>query len=712
IREHQAAEVNNWLAERTGDVLIISKDNEVRMLERLDSGKEADAGKNIMLAETARDLLKRYLLHYDSFYELFIISPRSGRVLVSSNEKDEGMDYSRDPHFIRAAEKQEMYIEDIHYSAEDKRPCMNLFVPVYGLIQGSRPFGILVARVDLDRTLYKLLMGRAGMGETGEVLIVNKDQYALSELRWHKDAPLKMRIQAPPAVKASCGMTGVSETVDYRGEPVLAAYTHIPRTGWGFVVKQDIREVYAPVRGLRKWALVVGIMTVLGVTIIAFRISGSISGPIEKLQKGTEIIGGGDLDHKVGNDNADEIGRLSRTFDMMTENLKKVTASKDELDREVMVRRMTEVALSLEKDRMQRYLDVAGVMFLALDVKGGLVLINNKGCEVLGYDQDEIMGRNWFDNFIPERFRDEVRKVFGHIMAGRTGLVEYYENPVVTKDGRERIIAWHNTLLRDEKGCVTGALSSGEDITEQRHLERTVLEIEERERRRIGNDLHDGLGQLLTGISIKLKCLESDLRERMAPEAEDAEKISRFVDQAKKQAKYLAKGLAPVSIKDGETLMGAIRDIAADTEKIFNVPCVLKCDTPVIMQNETAVTHLYRIAQEAITNAVKHGAPDSIEISLDKEDERVVMTIRDDGRGIGKVPERGDGMGLKIMGYRAGMIGASLDVRCDGDRGTVVKCVFADKTGGEDIDNEIKENISDAVKEEMSCMNDHQKAIS
>jgi hypothetical protein len=99
------------------------------------------------------------------------------------------------------------------------------------------------------------------MGKTGETLIINRDLVVLNELRWHQDAPLNLRIKAKSALEAVSGKTGIVETEDYRGEMVLAAYTYIPRTDWGFVAKQDIKEVYAPIYQLRKWTFSIGILT-------------------------------------------------------------------------------------------------------------------------------------------------------------------------------------------------------------------------------------------------------------------------------------------------------------------------------------------------------------------------------------------------------------------------------------------------------------------
>jgi PAS domain S-box-containing protein len=142
-------------------------------------------------------------------------------------------------------------------------------------------------------------------------------------------------------------------------------------------------------------------------------------------------------------------------------------------------RKRSEKKLRQERNRAQMYLDIAGVMIVAMNAKGEVTLINRKGSAILGYEQAEIIGRVWFENFVPARLRDQVRTAFDSLMAGQVEPVEYYENPVVTETGEERIIAWHNTILKDSEGHIVGTLSSGEDITERKQSEE-VLESQHR----------------------------------------------------------------------------------------------------------------------------------------------------------------------------------------------------------------------------------------
>jgi len=161
--------------------------------------------------------------------------------------------------------------------------------------------------------------------------------------------------------------------------------------------------------------------------------------------------------------------------------------------------RGVEEALRQERDRAQQYLDIAGVMFVAIDRDERVSLANLKCCEVLGYEAGDVIGRNWFEIFLPVGVRAEVRAVFSQLMAGDIPPAEYFENPVVTRSGEERTIAWHNALLRDEAGRICGTLSSGEDVTERKRAEEALRESERRYRL-----LADNVTDLIWTTDLKL----------------------------------------------------------------------------------------------------------------------------------------------------------------------------------------------------------------
>ncbi len=181
---------------------------------------------------------------------------------------------------------------------------------------------------------------------------------------------------------------------------------------------------------------------------------------------------------------------------------------------DVTERKLAEQALRAEKERAQLYLDVAGVVLVALDASGRITLMNRSGCRLLGYSENELIGRDWFDTCLPERVRDEVKGVFNWLMVGAVQPVEYYENPVVTRSGEERLIAWHNVALRDESGRAIGTLGSGEDITARRQAEQEA-QAEREQLRRILDAMPDGA--YVVGQDFEFQYVNPTQRARSGP---------------------------------------------------------------------------------------------------------------------------------------------------------------------------------------------------
>jgi signal transduction histidine kinase len=214
--------------------------------------------------------------------------------------------------------------------------------------------------------------------------------------------------------------------------------------------------------------------------------------------------------------------------------------------------------------------------------------------------------------------------------------------------------------------------------TERARLEQEILEVSEIERKRTGQELHDGVGQALTGIALLTKSLETRLQARRAAEADDARVIGGLVNHAIGQTRRVSRGLFPVVLEDAG-LCGALEDLASGVEAVAPVTCSFStAGQPDEPSNRLTALYLYRIAQEAVNNALKHGSPSTIEITLAQEERMGRLTIKDDGSGL---PTRFEyGMGLRLMRYRASVIGATLHLRGRRGSGSEVSCRFDPST--------------------------------
>lgn len=211
-------------------------------------------------------------------------------------------------------------------------------------------------------------------------------------------------------------------------------------------------------------------------------------------------------------------------------------------------------------------------------------------------------------------------------------------------------------------------------IAERKELEQTLLQISEREQTRIGQDLHDGLGQHLAGIELMSQVLQQNLAaKKLKSEAARAGEIARYVREAIGQTRLLARGLSPF-VLESEGLLSALKELAGRTEAIFGITCRFEGDTDMLIEDHNAPNHLYRIAQEAVSNAIKHGKAKHVHIELRTNGQGVTLTVKDNGAGIpAELPEK-RGIGLRIMQYRVSMIGGTLTVRRGPNGGTIVMC--------------------------------------
>jgi signal transduction histidine kinase len=210
------------------------------------------------------------------------------------------------------------------------------------------------------------------------------------------------------------------------------------------------------------------------------------------------------------------------------------------------------------------------------------------------------------------------------------------------------------------------------EAAERERLEREMLDISEREQRRIGQELHDGLCQYLTGTAMVSHVHARKLTQQ--DEKESARKIVQLVEQAISLARGVAKGLDPVDTQS-DGLMQAFEEFSATISELFNVSCRFECDLPVLIEAPATASHLFRIAQEAVSNAIKHGKANDILISLKHTESGLLLSVSDNGTGFADFPSSDrDGMGLRTMATRAKLIGGSFALRQNRTQGVEVVC--------------------------------------
>jgi len=247
-------------------------------------------------------------------------------------------------------------------------------------------------------------------------------------------------------------------------------------------------------------------------------------------------------------------------------------------------------------------------------------------------------------------------------------------------DGAIRWIRDRAFPVRDAQGEVYRIAGLAEDVTEQRRLENEILDISEREQARIGQDLHDGLCQHLVRTALACNLLERDLAAKDCLEASSAHKVLVLIQEAISQARAVSRGLYPVKL-EAEGLASALKEMAIDLSHHEGVRFMVECDSSVVVTNHVLAVHLYRIAQEAVNNALKHAFPHQIIVQLESDDDRILLRISDDGVGINDSLQQSQGMGRHIMAYRAHLIGGRLGIKNRQPNGTFVTCTVSENKG-------------------------------
>jgi PAS domain S-box-containing protein len=330
----------------------------------------------------------------------------------------------------------------------------------------------------------------------------------------------------------------------------------------------------------------------------------------------------------------------------------------------------TQATLADRQERLRAILDTAVDAIITIDQRGIIETVNPAARHIFGYTRQEMIGQN-VRMLMPQPFRSQHdRYLHRYIKTGVAKIIGIGRELVgQRKDGSSFPLYLSVSQMRlGSRRMFTGIIH---DITERRRLEREILEIGTAEQRRIGQELHDGLCQDLVGAALGISLLGQKLQKQSPALAADAENLAMMVRHSATQARDLSHGLAPVEVVSGG-LVSALHQLALRISQMFQVQCSFRYQGMMVNYDVATATNLYRIVQEAVSNAIKHGHAQVVEISLGGDSDLMMLSIRDNGRGFPQVP--GKGLGLQTMMYRARMIGADLSISRAPQRGTLVRC--------------------------------------
>jgi PAS domain S-box-containing protein len=331
-------------------------------------------------------------------------------------------------------------------------------------------------------------------------------------------------------------------------------------------------------------------------------------------------------------------------------------------------RRRQEQLLREREERLQAILSTASDTIINIDRRGIITDVNPATEQMFGYTQEELISQN-VKILMPPPYRDEHD---GYI----TRYLETGEVVGRHKNGSISPVELAVSTV-DHLGLFTGIIR---DVSERKKLQRDILAIAEGEQHRIGQDLHDSTQQELVGLGMLAQTLVDNLLKESAERSKAgtsdscqlAKRILDGITRAHQEVQTISRGLVPMRLVN-EGLMDALRELASRTDDREGITCAFKCEQPVEIPESVTATHLYRIAQEAITNALKHARPEHILISLESHSGHPILQVADDGTGF-VLSEPSEGIGLKTMVYRASLIGANLTITPVETGGTLVTC--------------------------------------
>lgn len=560
--------------------------------------------------------------------------------------------------------------------AKPKALYMSYFKPWDWIISASAYRSEFIKLVNVEDFRSSILS--LNFGETGYAFVIDKDANAIIHPKLQgvnifdtKELPNRY-LEDMMQRKKGKSVYYWKNPGESRARQKLVLFNYIPEYQWIVACSSYLDELYKPLGTIRNVILGISILFFGIMLTITFRISRTITTPLRELMARFNAVTSGDYSARMHSRSTDEVGQLSGHFNRFMDQLE---TTHNSLQDQIRVRVIAEQDRKESQERYFLLMEAAPDPIVNYDMAGQVIYINPAFTRVFGWTLEECINKK-MDHFVPENHWAETKVMIQQVISG-DGIFNV-ETRRYSKQGRLVDVSISGATARDNQKKAVGSIIILRDITRSKGLEKQVMHAGDRERQKIGQDLHDDLCPHLIGVAGLAAVLKDALDRREDPSAELAEKIGDLMDDAVEKTRQLARGLCPVHLV-AHGLQAALEDIILSSSYLPGIRFEFHGDKDIDFQDNSRATHLYHIAREAVNNAVKHSKASLAGISLTIENkgepsELFHMCVHDNGEGIhdGRTAYGSTrGIGLQIMEYRAKIIDAQFHID-SGPEGTKI----------------------------------------
>ncbi len=635
------AEFNRWVEDNKRRLRELVRRPLIRAFTvDLVSSSSSDPVYQAARTKIREDHLLPTLEEEKGLQELFILGAGDGQILVSSLEKNEGMFRESEPYFVEGLSG--TFVQNVYYSMLLEKPTITIATPVKS--EAGELLAVLAAHVDLTE-MSKIMQQGSDISRSEETYLVNKFNFFVTESRFAPNYAFKRALHTEGVQAALRGEDGVGLYKDYRGVPIIGVYRFLPEWELVIITEVDQAEAFAPIVSLGRVAIGIVLAVIVIVALLAVYFSRTITGPVRRLVGGTEEIGRGNLDHRIKKISSDEIGQLSRAFNQMAGRLKKITASRDELNRHIEERKQAEEALS-KSEQQYRAIVEDQIEFVSRATPDGIITFANTAlCRMLGKPVEQIVGRR-LNDFFDQETMDKVSAGWSSISPESPTAI--YEERLILPDGSERWVQWLNHGLFDAAGQVIEYQGVGRDITDLKiaHAElEWAKEAAEAANRAKSSFLANMSHELRTPLNAILgfsQVMESDSASLSEEQCEHLsyikksgdhllEMVNDILDLSRIEAGKMEIEKQPIDLKD---LLSRTPSVIQSQAKKKGITIEMNLDSELGMIEADGV-RIKQVMYNLLSNAVKFTETGKrIGIDAYTEEDQAVVEVWDEGIGI------------------------------------------------------------------------------